>query len=452
MAKKIYFIFLILLNNIFSFKYPINKDLLKSEKNSESTSIEISTKSDFDKYITENKYAIAIFHADWCGHCKRFLPVFNEASKYLKISQNWKLLKIPCSKYPSLCDQFSIEGYPTIKIFKNSKEMKNITPPRDLENFLEFLIKISTDPLINIKNKQDFYNDYGTFSPLVEYNEKNDKFISCIKELSTYNEFLSEYYFGLIPNNENIFDEKIIFDFDNNNVVFNYNNNCDEVKNFLRNNKYPLLSEADFNLMRKMFRENKKHICIIFYNSNNEIINKFIFNEYKNIAKNNRDIVFAYSQFNQRKELANYFQIVLNKETEFQILIYDFKKEKFYTHKMYDINIKNLNEINNDIVDLIKNINKISYSSKDKISDFISNHKILLFLVLGVLIIIIIYLACFCDIEDDEEIGEKQTKEEKNKELKKLINNEFGDKKQKNEQKEKKENLKKDEMVKEKNE
>ena len=70
-----------------------NKDLLKSEKNSEATSIEISTKSDFDKYITENKYAIAIFHADWCGHCKRFLPVFNEASKYLKISQNWKLLK-----------------------------------------------------------------------------------------------------------------------------------------------------------------------------------------------------------------------------------------------------------------------------------------------------------------------------------------------------------------------
>ena len=61
MAKKIYFIFLILLNNIFSFKYPINKDLLKSEKNSEATSIEISTKSDFDKYITENKYAKKLF-------------------------------------------------------------------------------------------------------------------------------------------------------------------------------------------------------------------------------------------------------------------------------------------------------------------------------------------------------------------------------------------------------
>ena len=174
MAKKIYFIFLILLNNIFSFKYPINKDLLKSEKNSEATSIEISTKSDFDKYITENKYAIAIFHADWCGHCKRFLPVFNEASKYLKISQNWKLLKIPCSKYPSLCDQFSIEGYPTIKIFKNSKEMKNITPPRDLENFLEFLIKISTDPLINIKNDINKLNNENDLDKnIIETIKKN---------------------------------------------------------------------------------------------------------------------------------------------------------------------------------------------------------------------------------------------------------------------------------------
>ena len=199
MAKKIYFIFLILLNNIFSFKYPINKDLLKSEKNSETTSIEISTKSDFDKYITENKYAIAIFHADWCGHCKRFLPVFNEASKYKIISNNWKLLKIPCTKYPSICNAFSIEGYPTIKIYKGSQEMKGISPSRDLENFLEFLIKISSDPLIKVNSKQEFFENYGTFSPLVEYKTKDNGLISCINNLANSNEFLSEYYFGLIP-------------------------------------------------------------------------------------------------------------------------------------------------------------------------------------------------------------------------------------------------------------
>ena len=176
MANKNFFLFLTLLisiniNNIISFKYPINKDLLSSETGKQ-TSIEVSEKSDYDKYILNNNYVLAIFHADWCGHCKRFLPVINEASKYLQISKTWKLLKIPCTKYPNLCNSFSIEGYPTVKVYKNSQELKGISPPRDLENFLEFLIKISSEPIINITSQQEFYNNYGTFSPVIEYSNK----------------------------------------------------------------------------------------------------------------------------------------------------------------------------------------------------------------------------------------------------------------------------------------
>ena len=116
-----FFIFIFVTNSIASFKYPINKKLIDAEL-TEVTSIEINNKSDFDKYIMTNNYVIAIFHADWCGHCKRFLPVFDEASRYKIINNKWKLLKIPCSKYESLCNSFSINGYPTIKTFKESKD------------------------------------------------------------------------------------------------------------------------------------------------------------------------------------------------------------------------------------------------------------------------------------------------------------------------------------------
>ena len=453
MAQKNFFINIILLlisfniNHINSFKYPINKDFLSSEKG-EITSIEISSKSEYDKYILNNNYTISIFHADWCGHCKRFLPVFNEASKYLFISKTWKLLKVPCTKYPSLCNAFSIEGYPTIKVYKNSQEMKGISPPRDLENFIEFLIKVSSNPLINVNNKSEFYNDYGTFSPLIEYNKKNNKFITCINHLAN-KEFLSEYYFGLIPKEEN----KIIFNFDDDQITFNYTEkkNCDDVKNFLRNNKYPLISEASFNLMRKMNKDNKKYIFIIFYNSNNNIMNNFIKKEYKNISKENREIVFAYSALNEKKDLGNYFQITLNKETEVRLFIYNFYKEKFYKHELLDININSIDNITKDVIHLVKNINNIKYISDNKFNDFFSNNKILIIIIVVVIIIGIIFMLCFLDIDDEEESIEKEDKEKTRKEKKKLINNEF-DNIENKDNKEKNENILKDKDNKEKKE
>ena len=176
MANKIIIfnilVFVLIFKIALSFKYPINNKLADADL-TDITSVDISTKSEFDNYVKNNEYVISIFHADWCGHCKRFLPVFNEASKYKIISKNWKLLKIPCTKYPLICNAFSIDGYPTIKIYKDSQELKGVSPPRDLEHFFEFLIKISSDPIIKVNSKQEFFDNYGNFSPIVEYT-KND--------------------------------------------------------------------------------------------------------------------------------------------------------------------------------------------------------------------------------------------------------------------------------------
>ena len=57
---------------------------------------------------------------------------------------------------------------------------------------------MSNSPLINIEsnNKNKFYEDYGTFSPVVEYNPKENKFFECINSLAN-GAFLTDYYFGL---------------------------------------------------------------------------------------------------------------------------------------------------------------------------------------------------------------------------------------------------------------
>jgi hypothetical protein len=281
---------------------------------------------------------------------------------------------------------------------------------------------MSNEPLIYINNTiQEFYDNYGTFSPLIKYNKNKTEFISCIKNLAYNKEFLSEYYFGLIPDKE----DKIIFNYDNNNVIFNYKGNCDEIKIFLRNNKYPLISEANFNIMRKMNRDNIRYICIIFYFYNNDIVNKFVENDYKNISKENREIVFSYSLYKTRNEVAKYFQVELNKETEFQILIFDFYKEKFYKHPIYDINITSLNSVKDDIIKLIKNLDKIKFTSNSKISDFISDHKIFLIVLMTIIILAIIYLILRCELEDEENVNKLDDKKQRQKEIRQLINNKF---------------------------
>ena len=239
-----FFVFVLIINSIFSFKYPINKKLIDAELG-EITSVEISNKADFDKYVTTNDFVISIFHADWCGHCKRFLPVFDEASRYKIINNKWKFLKISCSKYEILCNLFSINGYPTIKTFKESKEIQK-RAPRELDSFLEYLLKISNSPLVEIENNNysKFFYDYGTFSPLIEYNSKKGNFINCVNNLAN-KEFFTEYYFGLIQKDEEK-DEKIIFDFDNNPLIYVWNGNCEDAKVFLNDNIFPLVSNIDY--------------------------------------------------------------------------------------------------------------------------------------------------------------------------------------------------------------
>ena len=72
-------------------------------------------------------------------------------------------------------------------------------PPRELGPFLEYLLKISSNPIIEVDNNsiEQFYKDYGTFSPIIKYNSKNMDFISCIKDLAK-KDFLTEYYFSFL--------------------------------------------------------------------------------------------------------------------------------------------------------------------------------------------------------------------------------------------------------------
>ena len=431
MVIKNVFLFLLIVFNIKlvlnSVKYPINENIGTSEQD-KVTAINIEKKSEYDKTILENDYVISIFHMDWCIHCRRFLPIFDEVSSYTKV-KHWKFLKIACSKNKQLCKSFYISGYPTIKVYRYSEELK-LSPPRELEALLEFLLKISNNPLINIKtDKFDFYKDYGTFSPIVEYNPKNYDFIGCINSLAN-KKYLNTYYFGIIKK-ENLSKEKIFFDFDGFNVEYIWDNNCENVNNFLNENTYPILSEVDVKLIRK-FLNDKRTVFILFGDLHNNKIDNFIHKYYKNIAYKNRKYVFGFIDYYHNQQIANYFKVNITNSSEIVIYIKDFDNEIYHIHKPISINQNTEEEISNKINKIINNISKLKFTSGYKIKDFFIKlglakmsltKKIIIFIVFFFVVLAgCIYLFGLDEEEDDTDNKKsygktvKEVKKDENKE------------------------------------
>ena len=88
---------------------------------------------------------VGLIYADWCGHCKEFMPIWDKTTKTINdANKGVKLMKVECGKpqenesHKMLMDKYSIQGYPTIKFFENG-EVKEYDGPRTEEGIVEFL-------------------------------------------------------------------------------------------------------------------------------------------------------------------------------------------------------------------------------------------------------------------------------------------------------------------------
>ena len=79
-------------------------------------------KSTFGKEIERKDEAFVLFYAPWCPFSKQFLPVFEEYAN----SNPEECMSIIVDDKPELCEEYSIEYYPTIILFKKGKVHKRL--------------------------------------------------------------------------------------------------------------------------------------------------------------------------------------------------------------------------------------------------------------------------------------------------------------------------------------
>ncbi len=65
---------------------------------------------------------LVLFYADWCGHCKKIKPEWDETAKEVN-KEDKKMIKVNCGggseEEKEIMSKYNIDGYPTIIVFDN---------------------------------------------------------------------------------------------------------------------------------------------------------------------------------------------------------------------------------------------------------------------------------------------------------------------------------------------
>ena len=450
-----YFIYINLIRIIISIRYPIYKNLDNSTGTSDLIEIELRS-----KYINYTKHhnVISIFHTNFCGFCYLLIEIFRWASSYPAVS-NWKFLSVNCTRKQLICKNYNITKLPTIKTYVDRTELP-YQIPFELKPLIEHLIKLSTPSLIEITNNKsnnedfimhvnngtstynmsislnisEFYDNFGYFSPVIEYNENKTEFYDCIEEMAN-DKYKTIFYFGMKKINGS--DEKIIIDNDGAPFIFNWEGNCTNVDLFLEKHIFPLVTIiTDNSFFYNMSKKHKLLVMLFGFLTNNKTKN-FVNNEYKHLAHGKEKFIFCFLNYTNTSEINRYFKVKLYSRTELKLVIFDFNRSMYYVHPLvYDVNFNQPEEMYHDYDLILSNLSAIEFTTgylfKDILIKFGFNeitNSLILVLVCSLLIVVVIissisiaFCKKFCpsEIEEDENIGESN--EDKNKDNKNETN------------------------------
>ena len=439
---SINFIFIFsLISTTISIHYPIYENIFNS-KRGKVKAIDIETYETYLDYIKNHDYVVGYFHSDYCPECEEFLPILDEASTYKILNKKWVFIKIDCARNSNACLNNGVDQFPNAEIYRNH-EIVDAELPTDLVPLLELLYKLSSEPLIEIKSKEDFYANYTYYSPIVEVdklpikkeklkknkndddedddeesdkpeetdnNEEIDDFYQCIKKIAN-EDFIKNFYFGIMETKD--FKEKIVFDNENFPVTYLWDGICDNAINFLRENKYPLLSQVDQYFLKELEDESRLLVSLMTF-PQNEKINYLLNSLYKKLAYENREYIFGYIDYVEDPDIFNNsFKIELNNTNEIQLIINDFIDRSHYIHKpVFSLENQTDVEIIDEIKKILLNITNLKFETGSKFQDFINKlginkmnntQQVILIIVMIIFLVILVY---FCgspeDLEDDE--------------------------------------------------
>ena len=92
-----------------------------------------------------NSNAIIMFYAPWCPHCTNFIPEYNEAANIISNKNiNGFVGAMDCTldENRNIAHQIGVQGYPTLKVFKDGRYLKEYDGNRSKDGIIEVLTSL----------------------------------------------------------------------------------------------------------------------------------------------------------------------------------------------------------------------------------------------------------------------------------------------------------------------
>lgn len=92
--------------------------------------------------LRQKDKTFVLFYATWCPFSQRFLPIFEEYAR----SNPQQCMNVIVDERPDLCEQYSIEYYPTVLLFRKGKVQKRLDAEPGVGLTKKQLAELSKNP------------------------------------------------------------------------------------------------------------------------------------------------------------------------------------------------------------------------------------------------------------------------------------------------------------------